>query len=139
MTKKGSKPKASHPVAPHVIIVEDNDDTAHALFVVFSASGYGVTVAHTASAAAEACQTVRATRGRAADLMLLDLTLPDSGGLTALARATAAGVAPRVTVALTGHDDAAIVAECRAAGCLEVMLKPVSLTDLVTRANAWTR
>ncbi len=139
MKRRGAKPKAGHPVAPHVIIVEDNDDAAHALSVVFSLSGYGVTVAHTARAAVEACQAVRATRGRAADLMLLDLTLPDSGGLVALARATVAGVAPRVTVALTGHDDAAIAAECRAAGCADVMLKPVSLTDLIARANAWTR
>jgi DNA-binding response OmpR family regulator len=139
MKKTTPRSKPLRQEAPHVIIVEDNDDTAHALSVVFSTSGYGVSVAHTVHAAIEACRALRAERGAVADLMLLDLTLPDGDGLTALARATAAGAAPRVTVALTGHDDAAIVAQCRAAGCVDVMLKPVSLTDLVARANAWTR
>ena len=49
----------------------------------------------------------------------------------------ARGALPRVTVALTGHDEPAIVALCRAAGCKEVLLKPVPTKELLRMAREW--
>jgi DNA-binding response OmpR family regulator len=119
-----------------VVIVEDDADVAEALRLFFGAAGYEAHVANSAAAAVAACKTA-AERGTVADLMLLDLSLPDAGGLTALAAATASGVRPRVTIALTGHTDPGTAAECRAAGCRDVIVKPVAMRELVARAAVW--
>jgi len=132
----GPTPTATGRALPHVVIVEDNDDVAGALQLLFRTSGYEVSVACTAAAALATCRAV-AERGAVADLMLLDLSLPDASGLQALQATAAAGVRPRVTVALTGHSDPQVVAACRAAGCHDVMVKPVGVRDLVARAATW--
>jgi CheY-like chemotaxis protein len=40
-------------------------------------------------------------------------------------------------VALTGRDEAEIVARCLAAGCREVLLKPVPVRELVRKVKGW--
>jgi CheY-like chemotaxis protein len=40
-------------------------------------------------------------------------------------------------VALTGHDDQATVERCRAAGCTDVLVKPVPARQLVAKIKAW--
>jgi CheY-like chemotaxis protein len=71
------------------------------------------------------------------DLILLDLTLADEDGLELLTRLGAAGrTAPR-TVAMTGHDDPTTRARCLAAGCLDVLLKPVPARELLRRVDEW--
>ena len=79
-------------------------------------------VAGTVAAAIAACYETPV------DLMLLDVTLPDGDGLDVLAQAT---TTPRVTLALTGWDEPAVIARCRAAGCRDVLLKPVSARTLL--------
>jgi CheY-like chemotaxis protein len=44
---------------------------------------------------------------------------------------------PALTVALTGHDDPLTVQRCKAAGCREVLLKPVPVRELLRRASEW--
>jgi DNA-binding response OmpR family regulator len=114
-----------------VLIVEDSELVADALKILFESRGYSVRIAPSVEAAVDACASAPT------DLMLLDLTLPDGDGLAVLAATDALGVRPRVTVALTGHDDPAVVARCRAAGCLDVLLKPVPARELLVRASAW--
>jgi two-component system KDP operon response regulator KdpE len=114
-----------------VLIVEDSELAADALKILFESRGYAVRVAPSVKAAVDACASAPT------DLMLLDLTLPDGDGLAVLAAVSALGVRPRVTVALTGHDDPALAERCRAAGCLEVLLKPVPVRELLVRASAW--
>jgi CheY-like chemotaxis protein len=70
-------------------------------------------------------------------LMLLDVTLPDGDGLSVLELLRGSPALPAVTVALTGHDDSLTVQRCRAAGCREVLLKPVPVRDLLRRAADW--
>jgi len=65
------------------------------------------------------------------DMMLLDLSLPDGDGLLALERLRRAGHEPLTTVALTGHDDDDVRQRCIAAGCSEVLLKPVPIARLL--------
>ena len=113
--------------AHHVLIVEDSDLMSDALRLLFEASGYRVTVADTISAA------VRTGSEQGVDAMLLDLTLPDGDGLLALDALQRASRAPRVTYALTGRDDTATRLRCLAAGCEEVLVKPVTWRELVTR------
>ena len=69
--------------------------------------------------------------------VLLDLTLPDGDGLTVLERLTSRGAAPRVTVALTGHDDEVTRNRCLRAGCRAVLVKPMSTLALPGQLATW--
>ena len=71
------------------------------------------------------------------DVMLLDLTLPDGDGLLALARLRDEGHAPRVTAALTGHDDPLVRQRCLDAGCRDVLVKPVPTRELLAKVRGW--
>ena len=117
---------------PHILLVEDSALVSEALRVLFEETGHRVTVA---ASAAEAVETVVAD---SPDVMLLDLGLPDADGLTVLESLRARGVAIPMTVALTGDGDDATVARCRAAGCKEVLLKPVSPRELIRKVEYWT-
>ena len=105
-----------------ILIVEVNADAGDAMRMLLAASGHDVQVAGTVADAIAACND------SPFDLMLLDLTLPDGDGLEVLERAAAG---PAVTLALTGWDDPAIIARCRAAGCHDVLIKPVSARTLL--------
>jgi CheY-like chemotaxis protein len=130
----------THPPQPletrapaEVLVVEDNPLAADALRLLLETAGHRVRVAGTAAA------TVRACAERPVDLMLLDVTLPDGSGLDALLAAAAEGTAPRITVALTGHDDRAMRERCHQAGCAAVLLKPIQPRDLLGRVAEWVR
>jgi DNA-binding response OmpR family regulator len=116
---------------PHVLVAEDNELVAGAMRVLFEETGHRVTT--TPSIAA----TVAAAAEGDVDLLLLDLGLADGDGLEALAQLRVRNALPRVVVALTGRDEPAIVAACRAAGCHEVLLKPVPARDLLRRVREW--
>jgi CheY-like chemotaxis protein len=114
-----------------VLIVEDHPLAADALRLLFEAGGYRARVAASVAEAVAACAS------HPADLMLLDLTLPDGDGLAVLTQAAAAGTTPRVTVALTGHDGRDLTERCRRAGCVAVLLKPVPARELLGFAAQW--
>jgi DNA-binding response OmpR family regulator len=67
--------------------------------------------------------------------VLLDLTLPDGEGLDLVAPLKEAGC--KAVVALTGHDDPETRTRCLAAGCADVLVKPVPARQLVARAAEW--
>jgi len=117
--------------SPTVLIVEDYALAAEAIQLLLESRGYRVRTAGSVRAAVDACAA------EPMDLMLLDLTLPDGDGLLVLVGAAECGALPRTTVVLTGHDDPVIVARCRAAGCREVLLKPVAARDLLAGAARW--
>jgi CheY-like chemotaxis protein len=96
-------------------------------------TGHRVSVAGTVAAAVDAASV------DPPDVLLLDLTLPDGDGLAVLARLAERGAQPRAAVALTGHDDPETRARCLAAGCREVLLKPVPARDLVRMVGEWAR
>jgi|SRR2546430_16706842 len=115
----------------HVLIVEDNDLVSGALRVLFEQTGRRVSIASTV---ADAISVASADRP---DLMLIDLTLPDGNGLAILEELRRINRAPRVAVALTGHDEPALAARCAALGCADVLLKPVPTRELLRRAEQW--
>ena len=117
---------------PHILIVDDSADVTGALRVLFEETGNDVSVANTIRDA------VAVADERAVDVMLLDLTLPDGDGLSALATMRARRVEPRVTAALTGRAEPEIAAMCTAAGCREVLVKPVPIGVLLSRIREWT-
>jgi CheY-like chemotaxis protein len=128
---RGPAARAPDGTSPDVLIVEDHFFSADALRLMFEAAGYRVRLAASAEEAIAACAAQRP------DLMLLDLSLPDGDGLDVLARTATAGTTPRVTAALTGHDRADIVTRCRQAGCVAVLLKPVTPGTLLVHAAEW--
>ena len=114
-----------------VLVVEDSTFVTDALTILLESAGHRVRVAATVA------EAVALGAESPADVMLLDLSLPDGDGVEALLRLRAAGAEPPVTVALTGRDDDRTVQRCRAAGCREVLLKPVPTRELLARLEVW--
>ncbi len=109
----------------HVLLVEDSELVTDALRLLLESAGYRVSVARTVA------ETLGVAAADPAGLALLDLTLPDGDGLSLVAPLLAAGC--RRVVALTGHDDPATRERCVAAGCVDVLVKPVPARELVSR------
>ena len=108
-----------------VLLVEDSPMINGALKLLLEAGGFDVELATTAAEAAELGSA------RRADVMLLDITLPDADGLTVLDQLTARDMRPTTTYAMTGHSDQATRDRCIAAGCDDVLLKPVPVQALL--------
>ena len=116
---------------PLVLIVDDSSHVTGPLEILFEETGRRVVIADSVAAAVRACEAERP------DLMLLDVSLPDGDGLGVLAQLAGRSGMPTVTVALTGHDDPLPVQRCRAAGCRDVLLKPVPVRELLRLAAEW--
>lgn len=116
---------------PLVLIVDDSSHVTGPLEILFEETGRRVAIADSIASAVRACETERP------DLMLLDVSLPDGDGLSVLALLAGRPALPAVTVALTGHDDPLTVQRCRAAGCRDVLLKPVPVRELLRLAAEW--
>ena len=116
---------------PLVLIVDDSPHVTGPLRILFEETGRRVALADSIASAVRACQAERP------DLMLLDVSLPDGDGLSVLEILQDSPARPAVTVALTGHDDELTVQRCRAAGCRDVLLKPVPVRDLLRHAAEW--
>jgi DNA-binding response OmpR family regulator len=109
----------------HLLIVDDSAAVTGALGLLFQESGFRVTTA------GDVDDAVRAGTADRADVLLLDLTLPGGDGLLVLEQLRARGAEPRTTFALTGHDDDALRERCIAAGCRDVLVKPVPIRQLL--------
>jgi CheY-like chemotaxis protein len=112
--------------------VEDSALVTDALRLLFEETGHRVSVAASVAEGVAAC-----TAADRPDLVLLDLTLPDGDGLELLARLRAQGTPALQTVAMTGHDDPDTRARCLAAGCTEVLVKPVPARELLRLVREW--
>jgi CheY-like chemotaxis protein len=114
-----------------VLVAEDNALVAGAMRVLFEETGHRVT---TSGSVAE---TVAAASAEPVDVLLLDLGLPDGDGLTVLEELGRLNALPKVSVALTGRDEPEVIARCRAAGCRDVLLKPVPARELLRLTREW--
>lgn len=108
----------------HILVVEDSPLISSAYRILLSDAGYRVSVAESGK------QSIECAASTAIDLMLLDLTLPDGSGLDALGEMRSRAIAPRVTLAMTGDDHPSTREKCIAAGCADVLVKPVSIREL---------
>jgi DNA-binding response OmpR family regulator len=111
-------------VTAHILVVEDSDLVTSAFRILLEDAGHRVTVAGSIQ------QLRDAVAAGDVDLMLLDLTLPDGNGLDALKDLRASGTAPRFTLAMTGDSQPETRARCMEAGCVDVLIKPVSIKEL---------
>ncbi len=112
-------------MSTRILIVEDSPLVTEAFTILFTEAGYEVDTAATVAEAIE-----RGT-SHVVDVMILDISLPDGSGLEVLEALQDNGSLPRATLAMTGHNDAESHRKCIEAGCAEVLLKPVPISELL--------
>jgi DNA-binding response OmpR family regulator len=112
-------------VAARILIVEDSTLVTDAFRILFTETGYDVDVAATVA------EAIQLGTEHTADIMLLDLSLPDGNGLEVVQALRERGASPRATLAMTGHNDAKTRRACLDAGCADVLLKPLPIGDLL--------
>lgn len=113
---------------PRVLIVEDNALVVTALRILLEErGGFEVDAAGGVGEAVAACRT------NTPDVMLLDLRLRDGSGFDVLDALAHNGGLPTIIVAVTGDDAPGIRERCLAAGCHDVLVKPINALELPAR------
>jgi len=111
--------------APHILVVDDESDIRSLLKEILSDEGYEVDVAADAGEA----RNLRARR--APDLVLLDIWMPDTDGITLLREwARPPGLACPV-VMMSGHGTVETAVEATRLGAFDFVEKPLSLAKLL--------
>ncbi|HEU4641624.1 MAG TPA: response regulator [Gemmatimonadaceae bacterium] len=118
---------------PHVLIVEDSTLVIGALRLLLEETG------HRVSAATTVREAVDAARAGHPDVVLLDITLQRESGFDVLADLARTNDLPPVTVAMTGHDEPEVRQRCMAAGCRDVLVKPIAAMELPGRIRDWLK
>ncbi|UKD57250.1 response regulator transcription factor [Amycolatopsis sp. FU40] len=112
-----------------VLLVEDDTGVARALAETLQAHGHSVTAVGRGSDAL--------TRHRDAELLLLDLGLPDLDGLDVLRKIRQ--VSPVPVIVLTARDDERSVVRALRFGADDYLAKPVRMAELLARMDAVAR
>jgi two-component system, NtrC family, nitrogen regulation response regulator NtrX len=111
--------------APHILVVDDESDIRGLLKEILSDEGYEVDVAANAGEA----RTSRARQDP--DLVLLDIWMPDTDGITLLREwAQPPGLACPV-VMMSGHGTVETAVEATRLGAFDFVEKPLSLAKLL--------
>ncbi|RZQ62461.1 response regulator transcription factor [Amycolatopsis suaedae] len=113
----------------HVLVVEDDDGVAAAVTDALVSAGHGAVRARQAAEAA-------ALR-READLVLLDLSLPDGDGLTLLRDIRRSSDVPVLVV--TARSAERDIVRALRLGADDYLVKPVRLRELLARIDAVAR
>jgi two-component system response regulator HydG len=108
-------------VAETVLLIDDDADVTRALGQYFDRVGFEVASAATAEAGVEAFERLRP------DVVVLDLHLPDAGGLDVLERLRSHGGA---VILLTGQGDIDTAVRAMQLGAEHFLTKPVDLNHL---------
>lgn len=116
-------------MAVRVLLVEDDDGVAEALLDSLGAHGHRLTRVRRGADALIA--------HREADLVLLDLGLPDLDGLEVLRKLRAVSTLP--VIVLTARGDERSVVRGLRQGADDYLVKPVRLWELLARIDAVTR
>jgi len=110
--------------AARILVVEDDPDTLEMLAVYFAEQGYFVATARTGTEALEAT-----SHGPGFDVVLLDLFIPDIGGLEVLAEISRQTDGPSV-ILVTGLADKEIAHDALKLGAFDYILKPYNLEQV---------
>jgi len=108
-----------------VLVVDDEADIRALISDILSDEGYGVTVAGNAAEA-------RTSRGASKfDLILLDIWMPDTDGITLLREWNEAGDLNCPVVVMSGHGTVDTAVEATRLGAFDFVEKPLSLAKLL--------
>jgi two-component system nitrogen regulation response regulator NtrX len=115
---------------PHVLIVDDEADIRALIQDILTDEGYGVTVA------ADASEARSARTERKFDLILLDIWMPDTDGITLLREWSDSGELSCPVVIMSGHGTVDAAVEATRLGAFDFVEKPLSLAKLLRTVEA---
>ena len=115
---------------PHVLVVDDEADIRTSIEDILGDEGYSVTVA------ADAAEARRARAARKFDLVLLDIWMPDTDGITLLREWFEAGELNCPVVIMSGHGTVDTAVEATRLGAFDFVEKPLSLAKLLRTVEA---
>ncbi|MEM8815326.1 MAG: sigma-54 dependent transcriptional regulator [Pseudomonadota bacterium] len=108
-----------------VLVVDDEADIRALISEILSEEGYGVTVAANAEQARSAREADRF------DLVLLDIWMPDTDGITLLREWSESGDLNCPVVVMSGHGTVDTAVEATRLGAFDFVEKPLSLAKLL--------
>lgn len=109
----------------HVLVVDDEADICASIQDILGDEGYAVTVA------ANAAEARRARAERKFDLVLLDIWMPDTDGITLLREWSDSGELKCPVVIMSGHGTVDTAVEATRLGAFDFVEKPLSLAKLL--------
>lgn len=114
----------------HVLVVDDEADIRALIQDILSDEGYGVTVA------ADANEARAARNDKNFDLILLDIWMPDTDGITLLREWSDSGDLKSPVVIMSGHGTVDTAVEATRLGAFDFVEKPLSLAKLLRTVEA---
>jgi two-component system, NtrC family, nitrogen regulation response regulator NtrX len=114
----------------HVLVIDDEADIRALIKEILSDEGYGVTVA------ADAEEARRARAAEKFDLLLLDIWMPDTDGITLLREWSESGDLACPVVIMSGHGTVDTAVEATRLGAFDFVEKPLSLAKLLRTVEA---
>ena len=115
---------------PHVLVVDDEADIRALIKDILSDENYDVT------GAADANEARRARAQRRFDLVLLDIWMPDTDGITLLREWSDSGELNCPVVIMSGHGTVDTAVEATRLGAFDFVEKPLSLAKLLRTVEA---
>ncbi|MEW5798077.1 MAG: response regulator [Bacteroidota bacterium] len=116
-----------------ILIVDDEESLRLTLRLRLTAQGFNILLAEDGEAALEQLKTHKNI-----DLVLLDINMPKMDGIETLGHITQ--MYPNVEVMmLTGFADFSTAIECLKKGAKDYLVKPIEVTELVTRVRTTLR
>src|SRR5258707_12203701 len=111
--------------ANQILVVDDEVGIRELLFEILRDEGYGVRLAENAQTARSARKEMRP------DLVLLDIWMPDTDGITLLKEWAGSGLLTMPVVMMSGHVTIDSPAEATRIGAFDFLEKPISLPKLL--------
>ena len=115
---------------PHVLVVDDEADICASIKDILGDEGYGVSVA------ANAGEARAARTKRKFDLILLDIWMPDTDGITLLREWSENGDLNCPVVIMSGHGTVDTAVDATRLGAFDFVEKPLSLAKLLRTVEA---
>jgi DNA-binding NtrC family response regulator len=116
--------------SPHVLVVDDEADIRALIKDILSDENYGVAVA------ADAAEARAAREKQKFDLILLDIWMPDTDGISLLREWSDSGDMTCPVVIMSGHGTVDAAVEATRLGAFDFVEKPLSLAKLLRTVEA---
>ena len=111
--------------SPHILVVDDEPDIRSLLKEILEDEGFDISVAENASEARDA------RRHRRPDLILLDIWMPDTDGISLLKEWSDGGQVDVPVIMMSGHGTVETAVEATRLGAYDFIEKPLSIAKLL--------